>query len=66
MSDTEAVIARVLADPHTKAVNTDDGEAAADFIRNAKARNARTQADKDASHRANVLRCLAAIAEAQS
>lgn len=57
--DTEAVIARVLADPYTKAVNTDGGAAATDFIRNAKARNARSQAEKDASRRAAVMRCLA-------
>ena len=46
--DTEAVIARVLADPWTREHNTDGGAAAADFIRNAKARNQRSQADKDA------------------
>jgi hypothetical protein len=61
MTDKDAVIARVLADPFTQAVNTDGGAAAADFIRNAKARNARSQAEKDASLRANVERCLAAI-----
>ena len=61
MIDKEAVIARVLADPYTKAVNTDGGEAAADFIRNAKVRNARSQAEKDVSRRANAERCLAAI-----
>lgn len=59
--DTEAVITRVLADPYTQEMNTDGGAAAADFIRNAKARNARTQAEKDASHRANVARVLAAM-----
>ena len=57
--DTEAVIARVLADPYTQEMNTDGGAAAADFIRNAKARNARSQDEKDASHRAAVMRCLA-------
>jgi len=31
--DTEAVIARVLADPYTQEMNTDGGAAAADFIR---------------------------------
>jgi hypothetical protein len=61
MTDKEAVIARVLADPFTQAVNTDGGEAAADFIRNAKARNARSQAEKDASRAANVARVLAAM-----
>ena len=55
----EAVIARVLADPWTHEHNTDGGAAAADFIRNAKARNARTQAEKDASRRAAAIRCLA-------
>ena len=59
--DTGAVIARVLADPYTQEMNTDGGAAAADFIRNAKARNARTQAEKDASHAANVARVLAAM-----
>lgn len=59
--DTEAVIARVLADPWTREHNTDGGAAAADFIRNAKARNQRSQADKDASHRAAVMRCLAVM-----
>jgi len=59
--DTEAVIARVLADPYTQEMNTDGGAAAADFIRNAKARNARSQAEKDASRRANVMRILAAM-----
>jgi len=57
--DTEAVIARVLADPYTQEMNTDGGAAAADFIRNAKARNARPQAEKDASRREAVMRCLA-------
>jgi hypothetical protein len=61
MIDKEAVIARVLADPFTQAVNTDGGEAAADFIRNAKARNARSQTEKDASRRANAERCLAQV-----
>jgi hypothetical protein len=61
MTDKEAVIARVLADPFTQAVNTDGGEAAADFIRNARARNARPQAEKDASRAANVARVLAAM-----
>ena len=61
MIDKEAVIAKVLADPYTQEMNTDAGAAAADFIRNAKARNARSQAEKDASLRANVERCLAAI-----
>jgi hypothetical protein len=59
--DTEAVIARVLADPWTHEHNTDGGAAAADFIRNAKARNQRSQADKDASRAANVARVLAAM-----
>jgi hypothetical protein len=59
---TEKIVARVLADPYTKAMNTDGGAAAADFIRNAKARNARSQAEKDASLRANVERCLAQMA----
>ena len=59
--DTEAVIARVLADPLTHQHNTDGGAAAADFIRNAKARNARSQAEKDASRAANVARVLAAM-----
>ena len=59
--DTEAVIARVLADPWTHQHNTDGGAAAADFIRNAKARNARSQAEKDASRAANVARVLAAM-----
>ena len=62
MTDKEAVIARVLADPWTHEHNTDGGVAAADFIRNAKARNARSQAEKDASRRANVMRCLAQMA----
>ena len=60
--DVEAVVARVLADPYTHAVNTDSGAAAADFIRNAKARNERSQAQKDASRRASVERCLAQMA----
>jgi hypothetical protein len=59
--DTEAVIARVLADPYTLEMNTDGGAAAADFIRNAKTRNARSQAEKDASRAANVARVLAAM-----
>ena len=57
--DTEAVIARVLADPYTQEMNTDGGAAAADFIRNAKARNARSQDEKDASRREAVARVLA-------
>ena len=63
MIDKEAVIARVLADPWTHEHNTDGGAAAADFIRNAKARNARPQAEKDVSRRANVERVLAAMRE---
>jgi hypothetical protein len=58
-TSTEAVIARVLADPYTQEMNTDGGAAAADFIRNAKARNQRSQAEKDASRRMAVMRCLA-------
>lgn len=57
----ERVIARLRNDPRTLAENTDGGEAAFDFIRNAKARNARSQAEKDASRRANVERVLAAM-----
>lgn len=60
---TEAVVARVLADPWTHEHNTEGGAAAADFIRNARARNARSQAEKDASRRANVARVLAAMRE---
>jgi hypothetical protein len=53
MADTEAVVARVLADSRVIADNQDHGAAAADFIRNARARNEqRTAADKDASLRA--------------
>jgi hypothetical protein len=62
MTDKEAVIARVLADPWTHEHNMDGGAAAADFIRNAKTRNQRSQAEKDASHRAAVMRCLAQMA----
>ena len=62
MTDKEAVIARVLADPWTHEHNTDGGAAAADFIRNAKTRNARPQDEKDASRRAAVMRCLAQMA----
>jgi len=61
MINKEAVIARVLADPYTQEMNTDGGAAAEDFIRNAKARNARPQAEKDASRAANVKRVLAAM-----
>jgi len=57
----DQVAERVLNDPWTHENNLDGGAAAADFIRNAKARNARSQAEKDASHRANVERCLEAI-----
>jgi hypothetical protein len=60
--DTEAVIARLRSEPDHEwhiARNTDGGAAAEDFIRNAKARNARSQAEKDASHREAVMRCLA-------
>ena len=60
--DTEAVIARLRSEPDHEwhiARNADGGAAAEDFIRNAKARNARSQAEKDASHRAAVMRCLA-------
>lgn len=59
MISKEAVIARVLADPYTQEMNADGGAAAADFIRNAKTRNARSQAEKDASRREAVMRCLA-------
>lgn len=59
--DTEAVIARVLADPWTQEMNTDGGDAAADFIRNARVRNARSQAESDASHREAVMRALVAM-----
>ena len=59
--DINSVVERVLADPYTHAVNTDGGAAAADFIRNAKTWNARSQAEKDASLRANVERVLAAM-----
>jgi hypothetical protein len=34
---TEAIVARVLADPYTHQVNTDGGQAAAQFIREAAA-----------------------------
>lgn len=61
----EATIARLKDDPEFRAMNQDGGEAAFDFIRNAKARNARTQAEKDASRRANVERCLAAMRNAR-
>jgi hypothetical protein len=59
--NTEAVITRVLADPYTQEMNTDGGAAAADFIRNAKAGHALSQAEKDASHHANGARVLAAM-----
>jgi hypothetical protein len=62
--DAEAVIARLRSEPDHEwhiARNADGGAAAEDFIRNAKARNARTQAEKDASRAANVARVLAAM-----
>ena len=61
----ERVIARLRTDPEFLADNAGDGGGAAfDFIRNARARNEqRTPAEKDASLRANVERCLAAIRE---
>ena len=63
--DTEAVIARLRSEPDHEwhiARNADGGAAAEDFIRNAKTRNARPQAEKDASRRANAERCLAQMA----
>ena len=60
--NAEAVIARLRSEPDHEwhiARNADGGAAAEDFIRNAKTRNARTQAEKDASRRAAVMRCLA-------
>jgi hypothetical protein len=64
MIDKEAVIARLRSEPDHEwhiARNADGGAAAADFIRNAKTRNARPQAEKDASRAANVARVLAAM-----
>jgi hypothetical protein len=55
----ERVIGRLRTDPVFLAENQDGGEAAFDFIRNARARNARTQEEKDASRHAAVMRCLA-------
>lgn len=62
--DTEAVIARLRSEPDHEwhiARNADSGAAAEDFIRNAKARNARSQDEKDASRAAAVARVLAAM-----
>jgi hypothetical protein len=62
--DAETVIARLRSEPDHEwhiARNADGGAAAEDFIRNAKARNARSQAEKDASRAANVARVLAAM-----
>jgi hypothetical protein len=60
--DTEAFLARLRSEPDHEwhiARNADGGAAAEDFIRNAKARNARSQDEKDASRREAVMRCLA-------
>ena len=62
--DTETVIARLRSEPDHEwhiARNADGGAAAEDFIRNARARNARGQAEKDASRAANAARVLAAM-----
>jgi hypothetical protein len=61
----DEVAERVLNDPWTQENNFDGGEAAADFIRNAKARNARPQAEKDASRAANVERVRTAMQAAR-
>ena len=63
--NAEDVIARLRSEPDHEwhiARNADGGTAAEDFIRNAKARHARTQDEKDASRAANVARVLAAMA----
>lgn len=63
-TDAESVIARLRSEPDHAwhiARNADGGAAAEDFIRNAKARNQRTGAEKDASRRAACLRVLAAM-----
>lgn len=60
----ETVIARLRSEPDHEwhiARNADGGAAAEDFIRNAKARNGRPQAEKDASRAASVARVLAAM-----
>lgn len=59
----DRIITRLRSEPDHPwhiARNADGGAAAEDFIRNAKARNERPQAEKDASRRA---RCLAVLAE---
>jgi hypothetical protein len=64
MGNADQVIARLRSEPDHPwhiARNADGGAAAEDFIRNAKARNARPQAEKDASRRAACLRVLAEI-----
>ena len=65
MNQQEAIIARLYAEPdHPWHIsrNVDGGAAAADFIRNAKARNERTAAEKDASRRAQCERVLRSMA----
>jgi hypothetical protein len=67
--NAEAVIARLRSEHDHEwhiARNADGGAAAEDFIRNAGARNARSQAEKDASRRANVERCLAQMRALQA
>jgi hypothetical protein len=59
----ERVIGRLRTDPVFLAENQDGGEAAFDFIRNARSRNARSQAQKDASRRASAGRVLAWMQE---
>jgi hypothetical protein len=62
--DIEAIISRAVNDPRAIAVNGGVSEAAADFMRNARARNEqRTPAERDASRRAACLRALASIRE---
>jgi hypothetical protein len=56
---TEAIITEARKRPALDGKPVSD--TAADFMRNAKARNARTQAEKDASRRAAVQRVLGAM-----